>query len=394
MGPLRFRACVPAAACLGLLLLPAGGPADEPAPLSVRTVAFSPDGKRLAAGTGEPNQSGTLTMWDLGTGQPLWVHREETGIPGVAFAPDGGTVALAVYGRVARVLDPATGKQKATLPHPKEVRAIAFSPDGNLLATACWDRSLRVWDLCTGAEKLSWTAHTGRIFSVQFSPDGKRLVSAGGEDGAKLWDARTGKELRVWAHGRFFVSCARFTPDGRWVLTGGYDGTIRVWDAETGAQRVRFTDWRGADGLAYSPAALSLAACSGKQVAVFELLLGEPAPQEQERIRTLLARLDDASHEARETAGKELLRVGFVAEPALRRAATESPSAEVRLRARRLRDSLLSQPRLRLRGPTDLVGCLDFSPDGKLLAAGGKDGAVHVWDLSSGKEVARYTPRN
>jgi WD40 repeat protein len=63
--------------------------------------------------------------------------------------------------------------------------------------------------------------------------------------------------------------------------------------------------------------------------------------------------------------------------------------AEVRIRARRLRQELLSKPRAVLRGHTAEVESIAFAPDGKILASGGKDGTLRLWDLASGKETAR-----
>jgi hypothetical protein len=131
-------------AVTGQELLSLQGHAD-----SVRAVAFSPDGKRLAAGTGGLNKPGEVQVWDVTTG------RELPSLKG----------------------------------HAAEVTCVAFSPDGNRLASASYDRTVKMWNADTGQEVVTLKGHTNTVSSVCWSPDSKCLASASWDQTVKVWEA-------------------------------------------------------------------------------------------------------------------------------------------------------------------------------------------------------------
>jgi WD40 repeat protein len=193
----------------------------------VWSVAISPDGSRLAAGSRR-----RVHVWDLRTGAQLW-QAKVGGWPGrvrgVAFSSDGSRLATASDDKTARVWDATTGSQLLQVQHTKAVWGVAFSPDGSRLATASFDKTARVWDAATGSQ-LFQVQHTKAVWGVAFSPDGSRLATASVDKTARVWDAATGSQLLQVQHTKAVWGVA-FSPDGGRLGTASFDETARVWDA-------------------------------------------------------------------------------------------------------------------------------------------------------------------
>ena len=112
----------------------------------VRCVAFSPDGKQLAAG----NRYGTVRIWDVATRKEI---KTITGLMSdvwsIAFSPDGKTLAAVDTDwkkpSKIKLYDTATWQERGSLPLPGEILCLAYSPDGAWLAAGSWDKTVRIF---------------------------------------------------------------------------------------------------------------------------------------------------------------------------------------------------------------------------------------------------------
>jgi WD40 repeat protein/serine/threonine protein kinase len=197
--------------------------------------AFSPDGLRLAAGSGDGN---TVKIWDSATGKELLsIKGHAEAVRHVAFGPDGLRLASGSDDKTAKIWDSATGKELFSLNgHAGTVRDVAFSPDGLRLASGSDDKTVNIWDSATGNILFSLKGHTGRVFAVAFSPDGLRLASGSEDRSVKFWDTVTGKELCSLKGHLDSIYCVAFSPDGRRMASGSADKTVRIWDSDTGKE--------------------------------------------------------------------------------------------------------------------------------------------------------------
>ncbi len=208
----------------------------------VTALACTPNSQIMAVGTYRQVQ-----LWNVAVGRRIGVL---SGMPEnvncLAFSPDGRI--LAAGGGVAtvrgetRLFDLASGRQIALLTgHTDLVYALAFTPDGNRLVTASGDKTLRLWNWRSGVSLHVLKDHADSVYGVACSPDGRQIASTGVDRSIKIWDAANGKAsvhvygTRAQRYGVF----PRFQPGRQIAAVGGRRPPCQIVDSGQITPRIR-----------------------------------------------------------------------------------------------------------------------------------------------------------
>jgi len=216
-------------------LTPAGAPLLKTGG-EVKALAFSPDGRTLAAVTG----LGAATIWDVASGSLRRVWGFAGGLyAGVAFSPDG--TKLATTGNLGVELwNAGTGASLGSIAGSSSAGDVAFSADGALVAVQNAGTGIpraEVWDVARRSLVATMVGGAeGDTLSVALSPDGRLLAVGGYGRVVLLWDVRTQKLVRKLDHRGAGALTLEFSRDGRILAVSGLEPVASLWDVATGTQ--------------------------------------------------------------------------------------------------------------------------------------------------------------
>ncbi len=392
-------------------------------------LAFSPDGRQMAV----TERDSSVRCYAVETGERLWSHTVKLTDPfenytsALAYAPDGGAIAVCATDERIYLLNAATGDQTGVLEsHSWNPWAVAFTRDGAMLYSSGWDGNVYRWDVAK-REKIPLPGEIRATGVTAISPNGRRIAYEDDGGAIHLVDAADGQELRTLQLPGTQYSQVAFSRDSQRLAGGGTSGDdvhVAVWDLATGEVLHRW-DWpQGRDphsrveAIAFGPDGRQLAAAMFRQDAVrwWNLDSGQQVAQHDHQEIYGLAFSPD---------GQTLTTVGWDSTIRLWNASTGELSSEINLvpdeqdagggvfRDEDLRmyavayapqggliatqhmngeiwvwDAATMKHRTKLPvGGSFHFGSLSFSPDGLWIASGKSSGELSLWDARSGKAV-------
>jgi WD40 repeat protein len=180
---------------------------------------------RIASG----GRDGTVRLWQDGR-MLRSIEQPAPEVQSIAFSPDGARLAIAA-GSTASLFDPESGERLVELRgHEDGVRSVAFSSDGRQVVTASRDEAARVFDAASGSLVLTLRARGVPLERAAFSADGRAVVTAGYDASVQVWSTSSRRRVALFrGHDGNLIRWTDFAPDGWRLLSAGVDGRVRIW---------------------------------------------------------------------------------------------------------------------------------------------------------------------
>jgi WD40 repeat protein len=238
----------------------------------VNALAWSPDGTSVvASGWGEP-----AVIWNARSGKASIARPMKTpnGFITHLWSSKGDRIASIEHNSpYVQVWDTATGETITTF-DADFPSSMTWSPDETQIATA--QDGIRFWNATTGAFERQLTTDAANV--IAWSPDGSKIAGSDDNNHVVVWNVATGSVSHVFQGHSQYIYDIRWRPDSQAVASASADGTVRVWDVATGGQLEQFTNAEPVYAVDWSPDGSQLVYGGSGAVPVFVSVPGVPMP--------------------------------------------------------------------------------------------------------------------
>jgi WD40 repeat protein len=196
------------------------------------SLAFSPDGKTLAVGSGEPSRGGDITLWDLPSGKLTknYAERHLDSVFALDFSPDGKLLASGGADKAVRITDLSTHQViKVFEGHTHHVLGVSWRADGRLLASSGADNVVKVWDWTTGERRKSVAGWDKEVTGIRYLGASDQIATSAGDSKLRLITS-DGSDVKQLPGSTTFLQSLATNRPGDLVLSGDQDGVLRAWD--------------------------------------------------------------------------------------------------------------------------------------------------------------------
>jgi WD40 repeat protein len=255
----------------------------------VIAVAFSPDGSKIASGTGGDDNK--VYVWNSTTHREITHMVYTAQVSSVAFSPNNQWVVSGSHDGVAQVWDVTNGQEISRMTVDGSVMTIDLSSDGKLVAqgacegqyVACGNAVVRIWESRTGKEVYQLKPDFA-IRVVKFTPDNKNIVLAGDHGSIQLWNLDIGKMIseyepdltgaEVAGRAGAFIETMDVAPNGKWIVAGSRVAA-EVWDLNSTIKIYKMNSDDGISAVTFSPSGKWVASASNNNIRVWDPQSGE-----------------------------------------------------------------------------------------------------------------------
>ena len=193
---------------------------------ALRSTAFSRDHNTLAAG----DVQGNVKFWRPNDAAPLGQLESHTGpVRDLAYHPNNQQLATVGEDGLVKLWQLPLSASRDVAAHPAAIRRFSLSNDGNTLATASDDKNAKLWKAADGTEIKTLGGHTAQVLGVAVLPNNQHAVTVSQDGQLRLFQVGDGKHIGTGTAHTGPVTSVAVHPNSQQAATGGEDGTIRLW---------------------------------------------------------------------------------------------------------------------------------------------------------------------